>query len=138
MKIVKLTGYILVAAIIVSTVSGCSKNQKKNSEKPAAVESKTTLTLWDYFEGVNSQRGITALVTAFNASQDDIVINAVFTPRDEMDKQLSIGLVSNKLPDIVLIDGCDYASRISMGLFADINLQRISDLPSMIFIRGHY
>lgn len=111
----------------VSTFSGCSSSGSPATASTAtptassgAAGSKVTLTLWDYFEGVNSQRGVKALVTAFNSSQNDVTVNAVFTPRDEMDKQLSIGLVSNKLPDLVLIDNPDFASRISMGLLADV------------------
>lgn len=102
------------AAASGSTAAGTSAVQS------GSAAGTVTLTLWDYFEGENSQRGVKNLVDAFNASQDKIVVKAVFTPRDEMDKQLSIGLVSNKLPDLVLIDNPDFASRISMGLLADV------------------
>lgn len=117
--------------MLAGSVVGCSGNNSATPSQTASPDAgassedetggeKVTLTLWDYFEGVNSQRGVKSLVTAFNESQDKVEVNAVFTPRNEMDKQLSIGLVSDKLPDLVLIDGCDYASRISMGLFADV------------------
>lgn len=121
---------LLAAAMVVSTAAGCSSGQSSSSSGASGASSgssasssasgKITLTMWDYFEGVNSQRGVKALVTAYNNSQSAVQVNPVFTPRDEMDKQLSIGLVSNKLPDIALIDNPDYASRISMGLFADV------------------
>jgi ABC-type sugar transport system, periplasmic component len=119
MKAKRIMVCLAAAAMFVMTTAGCTAKKNGTSASEAS-KSKVTLTMWDYFEGVNSQRGVKALITAFNASQNDIEIDAVFTPRDEMDKQLSIGLISNKLPDIVLIDGCDYASRISMGLFADV------------------
>jgi len=132
MKISKIVACLLTGAIIVSVSTGCFSGKKKTSGTAEAEKAKITLTLWDYFEGVNSQRGVKALVSSFNASQNDIEINAVFTPRNEMDKQLSIGLISNKLPDIVLIDGCDYASRISMGLFADVTDNFNKDFASQV------
>ena len=124
MKKRKVIALVLAAAMTASVTAGCSSSGKSASSGTAAAgkssSGKVTLTLWDYFEGVNSQRGVKNLVTAFNASQSQITVKSVFTPRDEMDKQLSIGLVSNKLPDLVLIDNPDYASRISMGLLADV------------------
>jgi multiple sugar transport system substrate-binding protein len=120
---------VLVAVAMVASLSGFTAAPKKVPTKAAT---KITLTLWDYFEGVNSQRGVKKLVDGFNASQSSITVKSVFTPRDEMDKQLSIGLVSNKLPDLVLIDGCDYASRISMGLFADVTTNFKKDFGSKV------
>jgi len=131
MKISRITVCLLAAAVFILTAAGCS-SKKKTVGAPESSKSKVTLTMWDYFEGVNSQRGVKALITAFNESQDNVEIDAVFTPRDEMDKQLSIGLISNKLPDIVLIDGCDYASRISMGLFADVTDNFNKDFGSKV------
>jgi len=136
MKIRKVLTTLVAAAVAASTVAGCSSSSSSTSgaatSGSSASSEKVTLTMWDYFEGVNSQKGVKALVTAFNESQSNITVKAVFTPRDEMDKQLSIGLVSNKLPDIVLIDGCDYASRISMGLFADVTDNFNKDFGSKV------
>lgn len=129
MKIRKVVTGMMALAILASTCVGYSSSKMQAA---ASTGKKVTLTMWDYFEGVNSQRGVKALVTKFNASQKDVQVKAVFTPRDEMDKQLSIGLVSNKLPDVVLIDGCDYASRISMGLFADVTTNFKKDFGSKV------
>ena len=140
MRIRKILSYFMATVIVAVSAAGCSSvgtssSAAGGSAAPAnneASEEKITLTLWDYFEGVNSQKGVKSLVTAFNGSQSKIEVKAVFTPRDEMDKQLSIGLVSSKLPDLVLIDGCDYASRISMGLFADVTDNFTKDLGSKV------
>jgi multiple sugar transport system substrate-binding protein len=128
MKSKKAIASLLAIVMAVSSLAGCSGGaagaapaNTAASSAAGGAGSKVTLTLWDYFEGVNSQRGVKSLVTAFNSSQNQVTVNAVFTPRDEMDKQLSIGLVSNKLPDLVLIDNPDFASRISMGLLADVS-----------------
>ena len=128
MKKRKALSLILAVVMTASITAGCSSpgGSASSGTAPAATGassgggSKVTLTLWDYFEGVNSQRGVKNLVNSFNSSQNEVTVKSVFTPRDEMDKQLSIGLVSNKLPDLVLIDNPDYASRISMGLLADV------------------
>lgn len=128
MKTGKVLALILAAATAASVTAGCSSPggsssavaAKGDATSSAEGGSKVTLALWDYFEGTNSQRGVKNLVDSFNSSQSDVTVKAIFTPRDEMDKQLSIGLVSNKLPDLVLIDNPDYASRISMGLLADV------------------
>jgi multiple sugar transport system substrate-binding protein len=128
----------MAAAMVVSLVAGCSSTAPSSTKSStssvasSAPAAKVTLTMWDYFEGVNSQKGVSALVNGFNSSQSNVTMKAVFTPRDEMDKQLSIGLVSGKLPDIVLIDGCDYASRISMGLFADVTDDFNQDFGSQV------
>lgn len=139
MKSKKATAILLATIMAVSSCIGCSSGGSATTGSAASAAessneatSKVTLTLWDYFEGVNSQRGVKALVTAFNSAQDEVTVNAVFTPRDEMDKQLSIGLVSNKLPDLVLIDNPDFASRISMGLLADVTDNFNKDFGSKI------
>jgi ABC-type sugar transport system, periplasmic component len=129
MKIRKAATGILALALLASTCVGYSSSKVSNA---ATSGKKVALTMWDYYEGATQQKGVKALVTAFNASQKTAQVKAVFTPRDEMDKQLSIGLVSNKLPDIVLIDGCDYASRISMGLFADVTSNFKKDFGSKV------
>jgi multiple sugar transport system substrate-binding protein len=127
--------------MVATSAVGCSANKTSSTTSTAAsgtaasVSSsvaKVTLTMWDYFEGANSQKAMSELVNGFNSSQSNITMKAVFTPRDEMDKQLSIGLVSGKLPDVVLIDGCDYASRISMGLFADVTDDFNQDFGSQV------
>lgn len=114
-KISKVLTCLITAALLATSISGCSSNKKDTTSS----QGKTTLTLWDYFEGVNSQQGLKDLTDSFNASQSNIVVKSVFYPRAELDKQLSIGLISANLPDLVLIDNCDYASYVSMGLFAD-------------------
>ena len=129
MKKSKALSLILAVVMLASAAAGCSTSggaassgavQSAGASSASGGASKVTLTLWDYFEGTNSQRGVKNLVDGFNSSQSDVTVKAVFTPRDEMDKQLSIGLVSNKLPDLVLIDNPDFASRVSMGLLADV------------------
>lgn len=128
MKKRKALAVILAALMITVATVGCSSsdNSKPGTQSTggtsgsSGTKSRITLTLWDYFEGTNSQRGVKNLVNSFNSAQDEITVKSVFTPRGEMDKQLSIGLVSNKLPDLVLIDNPDFASRISMGLLADV------------------
>jgi multiple sugar transport system substrate-binding protein len=132
MKKGKVVALILAVAMAASITAGCSSSGTSVSASKKSSSGKVTLTLWNYYEGANSQRGLNNLIKAFNESQDKITVKSVFTPRDEMDKQLSIGLVSDKLPDLVLIDNPDYASRISMGLLADITENFNKDFGDII------
>ena len=59
-------------------------------------------------------------VEEFNASQDEIFVNAQYLPREELMKQYSIGVVSGELPDCGMVDNPDHNSYISMGVFEDI------------------
>lgn len=121
---------ILAAALGTSALAGCgtsgtSSSTDETSSKAAAetqadsnAETKE-VTFWHYFTSINGE--ITQkFVDEYNEMQDDIKINFEYVPRDEMLKQLTIGLVSGELPDMVFIDNPNQAAYSSMGLFADI------------------
>jgi multiple sugar transport system substrate-binding protein len=118
---------IIVVVILMATFfSGCSSGSKGTEQSNTQTSSnsntdgKTKITIWHYYSTPSQQQGFNNLINKFNASQDKIKVTAQFVPREELTKQLTIGLVSDKLPDIAIVDNPDMASFASMGLFADI------------------
>lgn len=89
---------------------------------------------WHYFTSVNGET-IQKFVEEYNKMQDDVTIRLEFLPRNELLKQLTIGLVSGQLPDMVFIDNPDHASFSAMGLFADIT-DRVNAWEQGKFLEG--
>ncbi len=77
------------------------------------------VTVWHYwagFEAVPFQK----VIDDFNASQTKIKVVAQMLPREELNRQYTIGLAGGNLPDIAMVDNPDHASYSAMGLFLDI------------------
>lgn len=85
------------------------------------VGAKTEVVIWDYFETDAQKAMMQSLVDGFNASQDTFTASHVYVPFADYEKQLTLGVASGELPDIVIMDGCGMASFISMDLFGDIS-----------------
>lgn len=85
---------------------------------PAA---KTEVVIWDYFETDAQKQMIQVLMDGFNASQEQYHVTHVYVPFSDYEKQLTLGLASGELPDLVILDGCGMASFIQLGLFGDIS-----------------
>jgi len=61
------------------------------------------------------------LVDGFNSSQEQYVASHVYVPFSDYEKQLTLGIASGELPDLVIMDGCGMASFIQLGLLADVS-----------------
>lgn len=83
-------------------------------------EDKTTLVFWCYMEGETQIETLDWICKTFNESQDGIVVERQYVPFADFKKQLSIGMMAEKLPDIVVIDNPDHAAFAQMGIFADL------------------
>ena len=116
---------VLCAAMAASLVTGCgsgSGNASGGSTQAAAdTGSKKEVVIWDYFETDAQKAMMTTLLDGFNASQDEYVASHVYVPFSDYEKQLTLGIASGELPDLVILDGCSMASFISLGLFGDIS-----------------
>ena len=53
--------------------------------------------------------------------QDFVFKNFMYSKQDDYEKQLTLGIASGELPDLVILDGCGMASFIQLGLFGDIS-----------------
>lgn len=87
----------------------------------AAAGGQQEVVIWDYFETDAQKEMMQKLIDGFNASQEQFVASHVYVPFADYEKQLTLGVASGELPDIVIMDGCGMASFISMGLFGDIS-----------------
>jgi len=137
---------LLAAALSAGILAGCATNTTSSGttttgETTKAAESATTkaattaattaaattastgkknLVLWYYWETESHQTALGEVIKQFNDSQSNITVQAKYVPFADFKKQLSIGTVSDALPDMVIIDNPDHAAYAAMGIFADL------------------
>lgn len=87
----------------------------------ASAADKQEVVIWDYFETDAQKEMMQSLIDGFNASQDEYEASHVYVPFADYEKQLTLGIASGELPDLVILDGCSMASFIQLGLFGDIS-----------------
>ena len=87
----------------------------------ASAADKKEVVIWDYFETDAQKQMMQLLIDEFNASQDEYEASHVYVPFADYEKQLTLGIASGELPDLVILDGCGMASFIQLGLFGDIS-----------------
>lgn len=125
MKLKKLAAAGLAAALTCSTVLvGCGSSGGSGSNKSTDAgksEGDKEVVIWDYFETDAQKEMMQKLIDGFNESQDEYTASHVYVPFADYEKQLTLGVASGELPDIVIMDGCGMASFISMDLFGDIS-----------------
>lgn len=80
-----------------------------------------SLVIWDYFETDGQKAMMQQLIDGFNASQDQYELSHEYMPSTDYQKQLTLGIASGELPDIVIVDGSDMAAFIQMDLFGDVS-----------------
>jgi multiple sugar transport system substrate-binding protein len=112
-RIAKMTVFALVLLLAAGTVFAGGGGQKKDT-------SHSTVVIWDYFETDAQKQMMQTLIDGFNKSQSEFTASHVYVPFSDYERQLTLGMASGNLPDIVILDGCDMASFIAMGLFGDI------------------
>jgi multiple sugar transport system substrate-binding protein len=81
---------------------------------------KTKLVFWSYMENQNQLATLDWICKSFNESQSAIEVSHEYVPFADFKKQLSIGMVAGKLPDLAVMDNPDCAAYAQMGLFADV------------------
>lgn len=87
----------------------------------ASAADKKEVVIWDYFETDAQKQMMQSLIDEFNASQNEYEASHVYVPFADYEKQLTLGIASGELPDLVILDGCGMASFIQLGLFGDIS-----------------
>jgi len=141
----KLVAVLLTAVLACTSLTGCG--QKGNDTKATntsteqsgdATESESTgakkeVVIWDYFETDAQKEMMQTLIDGFNGSQDQFVASHVYVPFSDYEKQLTLGIASGELPDLVIMDGCGMASFIQLGLLADIS---DAEIPWDEYIKG--
>ena len=113
MKLKKVLATALTAA--------CLGSMLASSAVTVSAADKKEVVIWDYFETDAQKAMMQSLVDGFNASQDEYEASHVYVPFADYEKQLTLGIASGELPDLVILDGCGMASFIQLGLFGDIS-----------------
>ena len=113
----------LVTAMTCTTIlAGCATGGGGSSSGGNETsDGKKEVVIWDYFETDAQKQMMQDLVDGFNESQDEYVASHVYVSFADYEKQLTLGVASGELPDLVIMDGCGMASFISMGLFGDVS-----------------
>lgn len=65
---------------------------------------------------------------AFRAEYPDINLTIEYMPSSDINKQLNTLIAADELPDLITLDGLDFASFASMGVFEDITERVNADL----------
>ena len=99
----------------------CLGTMLASSAVTVSAADKKEVVIWDYFETDAQKEMMQSLVDGFNASQDEYEASHVYVPFADYEKQLTLGIASGELPDLVILDGCSMASFIQLGLFGDIS-----------------
>ena len=99
----------------------CAATMLSATAVTASAADKNEVVIWDYFETDAQKEMIQSLMDGFNASQDEYEATHVYVPFSDYEKQLTLGIASGELPDLVILDGCSMASFIQLGLFGDIS-----------------
>lgn len=137
----KCISMFLCMTMMASMLAGCgsagSQPTTESGTQPAADTAATTeastqstaavsgdkkdVVIWDYFETDAQKEMMQTLIDGFNSSQDQYTASHVYVPFADYEKQLTLGIASGELPDLVILDGCTMASFIQLQLFGDIS-----------------
>ena len=99
----------------------CAATMFAGTAVTASAADKKEVVIWDYFETDAQKEMMQSLIDGFNESQDEYEASHVYVPFADYEKQLTLGIASGELPDLVILDGCSMASFIQLGLFGDIS-----------------
>ncbi len=121
----KVVSAMLCMAMAATMLAGCGGNAgtasagTDSSKKTAG--GKEEVVIWDYFETDAQKNMMQDIIDGFNESQEEYEASHVYVPFADYEKQLTLGMASGELPDLVILDGCSMASFIQMDLFGDVS-----------------
>lgn len=101
------------------TESSAGDTTKETVSKEASGD-KQQLTVWHYWVDEGQLSTLDKVKKEFEEANPNTEVVYTYIPRDELDKQYTMGAVSGELPDIMLEDSCVAAAYIEMGICADI------------------
>ena len=106
MKWKRAVAALMTAALAAGLVAGCgSSSSGGDSGDSGSSGDKKEVVIWDYFETEAQQQMMQDLIDGFNESQDEYVASHTYVPFADYEKQLTLGLSSGDLPDLVIMDG---------------------------------
>lgn len=110
----------IVSAIVAMAVIAAGYSWPKKTKKAKAPAKSEPLVIWDYFETDSQKQMMIDLLAGFTKATG-YEAKHVYVPFSDYQKQLTLGLASGELPDIVIMDGCSMAAFVKLGLLADIS-----------------
>lgn len=113
MKMKKMMALLLSVAAVAGTLASTGITTFADEKKEVVI--------WDYFETDAQKEMMQVLIDGFNAAQDEFTATHTYVPFSDYEKQLTLGIASGQLPDLVILDGCSMASFIELELFGDIS-----------------
>ncbi|MEF2878048.1 MAG: ABC transporter substrate-binding protein [Blautia sp.] len=126
----KIVSMFLCGAMAASLLAGCGSQGGDSKEGGDtgndSAGGKQEVVIWDYFETDAQKQMMEDLISGFNQSQDKYEAKHTYVPFADYEKQLTLGIASGDLPDLVILDGCSMASFISMDLFGDVSDSEIN------------
>ena len=117
---------ILCAAMAAGLMAGCGSSGGNTSGGDASEGGKKEVVIWDYFETDAQKQLMEDMVNDFNSSQDEYVASHVYVPFADYEKQLTLGMASGELPDLVIMDGCGLAPEgvmFPLNMFSNMTLR---------------
>lgn len=120
----KAVSVLLCLTLAAGMLAGCgggNKSSSSSSDSKKTAGGKEEVVIWDYFETDAQKEMIQDIIDGFNDSQDKYEASHVYVPFSDYEKQLTLGMASGELPDMVILDGCSMASFIEMDLFGDVS-----------------
>ena len=121
----KVISVVLVLLMLGTLLSGCGKNQAENSSEKekgtngTKVDGETIdVEIWVYFEDKECDY-FTDIMNTWG-EENGYKFKIVSYPFADLNKQYAMGMVSGELPDIAMINNCDTASYVEMGMLQDI------------------
>lgn len=111
----KLFAGFMCAAMIMGTLAGTTTVMAADKDG----NGKTEVTLW---HGLTDEEVdlVKSYVDEFNAQSEKAEVTMVYTPRDEMIKQLTIGNIAGDMADMVLLDNPFNAEFAASGVLEDL------------------
>lgn len=119
----RVVGIILCMVMAAGLVTGCgtASGSDSSGDSASAKDGKKEVVIWDYFETDAQKKMMEDMISDFNSSQDEFEASHAYVPFADYEKQLTLGMASGELPDLVILDGCGMASFIEMDLFGDVS-----------------
>jgi multiple sugar transport system substrate-binding protein len=96
---------------------------------------KIKVQLWHYHTSITAEY-LTGVIGQYNALPNaPVFIEPQYLPRNELLKRYALGVVSNELPEIGMVDNPDSPSFAAMGMWLDIT-DRTAALPNPKYLDG--
>lgn len=95
------TGLCLAAVMAALPLVSCGQAPKGEEPEPV------TLNLWYYWDVSANRKTFLRMVNGFNASQDEIRVEAKYVPDEDLKKTLALAVAEGTMPDLAVVDSSD-------------------------------